>query len=181
MVGVYAGSNRMRVAVIVLGVLLCSATNAEPQSWMKSDDPDTLRYMVDVDSCPISKAALDELVTGILIRSRLKPKLFLDMQILEKGTTEERVKFFQFFQQEHLGFQVFLQCGKMDDRLGSFIYQLDVHFLRYLPEQGRPFYEVPPYGGFGVMNEADIKAEVKERVESLVTDYLKANFDLTSE
>ena len=64
----------MRVAIIVLGVLLCSAANAEPQSWMKSDDPDTLRYMVDVDSCPISKAALDELVTGILIRSRLKPQ-----------------------------------------------------------------------------------------------------------
>ena len=171
----------MRVAVIVLGIFLCSAANAEPQSWMKSDDPDTLRYMVDVNSCPISKAALDELVTGILIRSRLKPQLFFDMENLDKATPEEQVRFFQYFQQENFGFLVFLQCVQISGQPGWFIYDLDVRFLRYLPKWGRPFYEVPPYGTAGIINDAGLKAEVKERVEDLVTDYLKANFDLASE
>jgi hypothetical protein len=168
----------MRVAIIVLGVLLCSSANGEPQSWMKSDDPDTLRYMADVKSCPISEAALDELVKGILIRSRLKPQLFFDMEKLEKASQEEQAK---YFQQERFGFSVYLKCTELIGRPDRIVFDLDVSFVRWLPIRGRLFSERLPYGSFGVTDEDRLKANVKEAVERLVTDYLKANFALTPE
>ena len=74
MVWVSAGSNRMRVAIIILGVLLCSAATAEPQPWMKKENPDTLHYIAGVTSeCPISELDIRVIVNGILIRSRLRP------------------------------------------------------------------------------------------------------------
>ena len=113
MVGAYAGSNRMRVAAIALGILLCSAATAEPQPWMKKENPETLHSYVFVDPiCPVSETEVREIVNGILIRSRLRPGDYL------AGT-------------EELGFTVNIDCLEVNEQ--SAFFRIDV-FLQIHPQ-----------------------------------------------
>ena len=159
MAGVYAGSNRMRVAIIVLGVLLCSAATAEPQPWMKKENPETLRSVVVVNSeCKVSTEDVQKVVDGVLIRSRLKPGDYLNSP-------------------DDFGFIVMLDCSQG----AQFIIDADVRFVRYIPYLGRNLFETHVYGTYGVGRPEGILETVKGHVEELVTDYLQANFELAPE
>ena len=160
MVGVYAGRNRMRVAIIVLGVLLCSAATAEPKPWIRKEHPDTLYFTQFVHpDCPVSEAKLREEVNGVLIRSRIRPGDYYT-------STEE------------LGFYLLLNCWEEQKPL--VIFGLNVFFIRWL--DGRPLIEFHPmYGMIGRGNEESIKEAIRGQTERLVTDYLQANFNLAPE
>ena len=168
-------------SLLIAAVLLFFSTqlHGEPRLWMFRMEPETLRYEVDVESeCPISTPALEEMVKGILIRSRLKPQVYLDVEQLERATATEKT---MYLQQERFGFRVGLGCMEIPSQAGWFVYRLDIRFVRYLPDLQRNVYESEPYGAFGLNDEIGLNVKVKERVEALVTDYLQANFDLTPE
>ena len=151
----------MRVAIIVLGVLLCSAATAEPQPWMKKENPETLHSIVMVDTeCPVSQTEVKEIVNGVLIRSRLRTGDLTDA--------------------DEFGFVVEIGCIKPKTITTTLTYKIDVDFIRWV--FNRPFLEaLPSYGEFGRGDKADIANGTQATVERLVTDYLQANFDLAPE
>ena len=150
----------MRVVIIVFGVLLCSAAIAEPQPWMKKDNPDTLPGIVFIaPKCGVTTAEIREIVDGILIRSRLRPGDYLT------GT-------------DGLGFVVKVDCLNPIEHSASV--QIDIYFVRNI--LGRILLEAyPAYGSFGVADSEEVNKSIRDGVEDLVTDYLQANFDLTPE
>ena len=152
----------MKIATLALGILLCSAAIAEPQPWMKKENPDTLHFNAFAEpDCPFSNAELTDLVNGVLVRSRLRPGDYFDSE-------------------EVFGFSVVVGCLEKEPGSQFFIYNIDISFIRYL--LGRNFTEIwPIYGGFGQGIPDSIKGQVKASVESLITDYLQANFDLAPE
>ena len=149
----------MRVAIVVLGVLLCSAATADPQPWMKKENPETLSAVVAVGiECPFTETEAKEVVHGVLIRSRLRPR---------------------DWSTETLFIGVAVDCLETTNS-GLFIYDADVSFFRW--EFSRMLEEVTgDYSNFGIGRRADILGSIRESVEGLVTDYLQANFDLAPE
>ena len=169
MVGVYAGSNRMRVEIIVLGALLCSAATAEPQYWMKKEDPETLHSAIYVSPrCDFTQEKVRQIVDGVLIRSRLKTGDYLRSSP-QPGD--------YFTNHELFGFHVAVECGEGTPAT----YNATAQFIRHIDDLGRSLLEPYAYGYFGAGESEDVLEVVKEVVEELVTDYLQANFDLTPE
>ena len=149
----------MKIATLALGILLCSAAIAEPQPWMKKENPDTLHSSVFVSSeCAFTEERVRKVVDGVLIRSRLKTGDYISGP-------------------EPFGFVVDVNC--MDGTSNAFI--INVHFIRFIPELFRNVLESTSYGNFGVGDAEYTLDGVKLSVEELVTDYLQANFDLAPE
>ena len=118
----------MRTAIIILGVLICSAATADPRPWMKKENSETLHALIFVDDdCPLSKTEAKEIVEGVLIRSRLRPGMF-PMSL------------------DTLGFLVAIECVKLNSDL--YIYYIDTNF--FLLAFGRILQEpFPDYGRLG--------------------------------
>jgi hypothetical protein len=152
----------MKIATLALGILLCSAAIAEPQPWMKKENPETLSTLVIVGSaCPFSQSEVQEVVNGVLIRSRLRPGYY---------ATDT----------DWLGFVVKFNCKKIAGLSEQVIFNLDVNFIRFY--QARTLVEpVPNYGILGNGTRDFILEATRGPVEELVTDYLQANFDLAPE
>ena len=164
---VYAGSHRMRVAITVLGILLCSAATAGPRYWMKKENPEELLSSVYVDDrCAISEEQVREVVDGVVIRSRLKTgdyRIAEVASILRGNLGPSSLKPF--------GFEVTIDCLQTPPSL----FDANVKFVRRFPELNRSLYESAIYSHYGIGSSESILASVKGLVEQLVTDYLQAN------
>ena len=161
MVGVYAGSHRMKAVIIALGVLFCSAATAEPRPWMKKENPETLHFVTVVQGCPHSDAEVRKIINGVLIRSRLRPGAL--------GTSSE----------EPFGFALELSCLATEDS-DSFFYSLELRFMRLFIDR-ISLKAVPVYRQLGRGYRGAIEDRIRGGVEDLLADYLQANFDLTPE
>ena len=151
----------MRVAIIILGVLLSSAATAEPQPWLKKENPETLHFALIVDQdCPSSSSEIKAIANGVLIRSRLRPGDYLESE-------------------ELFGFFVLIVCDRIVSQNNRYAYMTEVRFIRHLGN--RNILEFANYGSFGIGDRVAIETSIRGSIENLVMDYLQANFDLTPE
>lgn len=147
---------RLTALLLLLPVLV----SADPQPWMKKTNPNELYSWVRVGStCSTTSEKLERIVHGVLVRSRIKPTTDFGELIL----------------------LVDVQCGSKAVGIGStftvyadFVRKVEVGDELYTARMGL----LPFNGGFGIENESGIESYVRLIVEDVITDYLKANFDL---
>jgi hypothetical protein len=150
------GEMMFRIAALLLLFPVLAA--ADPEPWMKKNNPEELFYNVAVDDdCPLSENSLNSVVGGVLTRSRIKVK--------------------DGFEEGELVLTVNLACvddGEVD------IFDVTIRFDR-LSIRGDELiacHVFSDYGTFGQGRRDFIQTSVKEGVENALTDYLRANFDL---
>ena len=141
----------MRITVFAATVfLLAGNVLAEPQLWMKKENPNELAVLVsDNPYCPDTQQGYADIVTGVLTRSRISLALVGSDVLLS----------------------VSVQCGGP-------AYSIDVHFGRWL-EGGTVILFAAGYSSVGIYSNATyLRTVLRETVEEAITDYLQANFDL---
>lgn len=149
----------------VLGALSFSVVAwAEPKWWMKNEDPNSLYFHYSQDRlCP---GSYEDAVAAALVRSRIKRE--------EHWIPGELVLY------------VNVVCMATKPASG-FAYSIDVRFGRFFINPKDPTdIEIALYGpsNYGVIGTSSkdggrfIRDTVRNSVESALTDYLKANFDL---
>lgn len=126
----------------------------EFETALKSDNPDELAYYASMDTeCPVSRNALENMVEGVIVRSRVKPTNYSDAT--------------------DVYLNVVLSClaAEAGNRQIGYTYFLDVRF-------GRPgtilLYD-RQFGVLGLIPNDKILDELKNHVEAAVTAYIKAN------
>ena len=107
---------------------------------------------------------LYDIVTGIMIRSRLKPKT---------GFADD-------FDSFELSLFVYLDC---DERPTGdvFLFDYDIDLARISMSKNefiRTRVNGVGHGNYGIGDKAFIEQSVRKGVENAVTDYLQSNFDL---
>ena len=131
---------------------------------LKVDDPNQLRYYWSFSGkgCLITEDEAQEIINGVFIRSRIKPKpqnptgLYLNINVL---------------------------CIKRDPFDDSYIYHLDVKFGQSLPtpilwDSPTPILFDYSFGYLGLSGKETMNQVIKNEVERAVTAFIKANFDL---
>ena len=151
----------MRTAVFTATLfLLTGNVLAEPEEWMVKENPDELMVLAfSTISCPVSGEIAYSTVEGVLTRSRIKAIPFTEASP----------------EAEFPWLLVFLGCG--DDRV---LCSADVDFLGQEINGFRFRYGIVGYGVHGYCdNDPDrLLDQLRDGVESAITDYLQANFDL---
>ena len=152
--------NRFVLILLILPIV----ASADPESWMKKDNPDELLLIFRVnEACPFSQDEGRKIVTDVLTRARiksLKPEL--------------GVSYHPPF------FQVLATCTNVNPDSYWFTYAID--FLGTAEAIDGVSYEVRwgdvTLGSSGVDNSTTLKNVLRQDVEDAITGYLKANFDL---
>lgn len=147
----------MRSLILLsLALLLPVLAIADPQPWMKKENPNELSFYFQYDvECAIDGENISDAVKDVLVRSRIKPlsNVLPDLFLM-----------------------VVFSCSEYQ---GNYLYSYDIEFAQYSPSIGSFIrYGRLSKGGFGVETESGIVTRMKEEVEATVADYLRANFDL---
>ena len=144
----------MRLILILTALLAFQSAAAIDKSYLKKEKPDELALFVFVDSeCPFSQEEVEGLVSGVLIRARLKPDtlnwpyapLYLDFS---------------------------LSCLALKNNNPVFV--IKTAFGRRNPKPAI-MYEYN-YGTYGVGPKENIEAAIKDSTEKAITAYIQANF-----
>jgi len=138
-------------------LLLTTTALAEPQEWMKKENPNELGVVVGADP-KCGPPGLESLVHGVLTRSRIRPVSVSD--------TPE------------LYLSVAVACFEISTQEGLYSYTTKIHFGTRGVQSVFMLYGFPDYGAVGVGGSDFIGNAVKSSVEEAITDYLHANFDL---
>ena len=151
------------IAIAVLSAALSNAVAAEAPQWfldaIKVDNPNQLAvYTYADEECPFTTEDLKTIVSGVFIRSRVKP-----LTGWEWASDDL-----------HLGVE--LTCIKMRDQTDRFIYRIDLQYGNYSVVPRIQYSH--DYGYLGLANKASIIMILKNKVEAAITDFIKANFDL---
>jgi hypothetical protein len=151
------------IAIAVLSAPLSNAVAAETPKWfldaIKVDNPNELAVLaVPNEECPITKAELNKIVSGVLIRSRVKP------------LTGDA------WYQNSLYLKVKLGCLRKSETTRSQGYSLNINFGNALVKQ--MYLYTYDYGSLGPQGKAGMTSVIKQHVEAAITDFIKANFDL---
>jgi len=153
--------------LILFVLMLPMVALADPQPWMKKENPNELGVDTwSTDSCPITNSELQELVEGVLVRSRIKPVSFVG----ELGRGNPYL-------------DVLLDCGADNTSLQRSPVDVRIDFIQSVFIEGKGnirvrLGQIPAGSRFGVGNIEDIKQAIKDELEEVVADYLQANFDL---
>ncbi len=149
-----------RLALLVLMFPIVAVGDPEP--WMKKENPNELGVFVFVTKrCPMTDSELRELLEGVLVRSRIKPvswvagDIYLDVDLDCTQSQSSNHVIFNFVI-DFTGVALLEGKGNVPVRFGKF-------------KSGGVF-------GSASLNEA--KQAMKVQIESVITDYLQANFDL---
>lgn len=142
--------------ILLLTILLTFDVSAQSDlSFLKKDNPDELGYWAYASTnCPISTEDVKAIVTGVLIRSRIKPA--------QSSWASDPVYL-----------NVSVSCVKLEG--DNPVFSTSINFGRRLPYPSVIFEEIN-HGGLGIGSVSYIKAAIKEGVEAAVTDYIKFNF-----
>jgi hypothetical protein len=140
--------------VLLLGcACFTQAAHADPQPWMKRNDPDTLGVSVEVQVLKeCASFDIDDVVRGVLIRARLKPV--------------------EFTQTPDLWLRVILQC--YPPREQRYLYILKIDFGTYKGASLRYYPDDYGSGSFDAADAESIERAVHDGVERAITDYLEA-------
>jgi len=144
---------------IAMMFLSTHAMGEEPDQWfydaIKQDNPNQLAYYLYVaNDCPFTEETLNEIVEGVFIRSRIKPR--------SVGWTSAPV---------YLDLAV--QCLPLKNN--NSIYMIHAKFGRVRPDPHISFDY--PYELFGINDSAGIQQSFKGAVEEVITWYIKAHFN----
>ena len=140
-------------AVWALSLLLLSLAVADPQPWMKKENPDDLPLVVRFAKvCPDAEETYQELLVRVLTRSRLRGDFA-----------------------NGLGIYVDVQCTSTPDP-EIFIFVIDVSFILLEGSEMMMFSE--EYMKYGLASAESIRTQLRAKTEDAITDYLQANFDL---
>ena len=153
----------MKWAVSFCLVLLSCSIYAEPKSWMKQANPNSLGLFVWVSSqCLFQEADLVSRIEGEFLRARLKPSKSLLFNLT-----------------------VNVRCMSITNNGGNLIGHVVSYEIRYgakMPNGENVLYEIPNHGSMlvgGTVSESKqyfINA-IRDDVSLSLTDYLKANFE----
>ena len=134
--------------------LLAGNVLADPEPWMKKDNPNELAAVAYVRCDLVSRASVLELLEDSLIRARIKPLNF------DLAPTA-------------LAITVTLNCSQNVYAYSiDFIEGKDGYYIRYG--------YLPINGAIGA-SEGDqnyILDSIRRQIDAVIADYLKANFDL---
>lgn len=151
--------------LLALLLLLPILSSAEPQPWMKKDDPEKMKILVLTNSvCPATADDLQPLADDALIRARIRPYLFSSPII-----------------------NAFVNCieDPHSDGLFFVVMQFEFTTVKQFTEYGGKyairFGPSPLEDDFFYGNRQDLLDTFRDQLENVVTDYLKANFDLGDE
>ena len=152
----------MRIIVAIVLLFGAGHSVADPQPWMKKENPNELAIFVNWDSeCPFTKDEMQTAVEGVLTRSRINPSdNWLDDPVFLNVT---------------------MHCID-DPNTEWYIYETDVDYVvshisgRF--EHTMVFYDYGAYHAIGIATKGPIFDTIKELTKEAVTDYVKANFDL---
>lgn len=157
----------MKKIFLIALLLLSSQLQAEElPAWLypvlKVNNPNELAVWTSAgETCPVTNDDLNEITSGVLIRSRVKPLL-----------GDEWVK-----NSVHL--QVTVDCARVFVEGNTYAYKTAITWsnasgqtsFHYAWDYGR-------LGGMDITDPARLKTSIKGSVEAAITDYIKANFDL---
>lgn len=154
----------MKLKIFVLLVLLLFSQLGHADDWLhqaiKVDNPNELAFWVKFGGeCPVTKEAVQKIVEGVFIRSRVKP--LKAEAIREPGRIYMSVDLF---------------CFKSDPSYDWVAYRIALTFGRFSPSPAILFDR--DFGSVGTGGKESISTTIKERVEAAITEYIKANFDL---
>jgi len=146
------------VAVFCALLLLVNSALAEPQEWMKKENPGVLATVVVNNGCPDSEETYRNAVAGVLVRSRIRPV-----------ESVNEVDGYFYLQAE-------LLCYEIPEVAGRYAASVSVTFGRV---------SVPIDIAFprrrwmmGTNSRDSVLDGLIKRTEAAISDYLKANFDL---
>jgi hypothetical protein len=149
----------MRVAVTLVAAFLVATAGAEPAPWMKKANANELvTLVVPGKDCPASVDEIQETVSGVLIRSRIK-------RVAQAPTRENAAGTFPWL-------MIAVRCT--DD-----LFAFDIDFVEPDTEGFLDRLGLIGYGTSGTnADREDFLNSLRQDVERAITDYLKANFDL---
>jgi hypothetical protein len=152
-----------KILLIALLLLSSQVQAADPPPWLypvlKVDNPNELAvYVYASPECPVTTDELKEVLSGVLIGSRVKPLL-----------GEEYLK-------NSLYLSASIGCLEPDKPSGYQVFSIPLAFGSYNVRP--PVTYLYPYGFTGTGPKDDIISSFKNQVEEAVTDYIAANFDL---
>jgi hypothetical protein len=158
---------KLTALLLLLPVFALAEPGGNP--LRKKDNPDELQYYTSIGpkgSCPISRVALEEIVRGVFVRSRIKPARWN-----ENDTSNRELYLF-----------VDVSCYDPPEIYPMFFYNIEAGFGERMEVRDRSlpvrFFVNKHYGSIGVVDDSGLRSRVKSRVEEAMTDYLKANFNL---
>ena len=147
----------MRSLILLsLALLLPVLAIADPQPWMKKENPNELYLMFLYEhECSIARESLEQPLTDVLARSRIR-------------------------RLQSVGIEIFIlvsfACSEYEDNV---IYSFDIDFASVPSSYSSVVrYGSSSIGSFGVQPRDSAIRNLKERFEELIADYLRANFDL---
>ena len=147
--------------IITLALFSFLVNASERPPWfnnaIKSKTPNQLPYYIGVSKdCPIKLTRAESVVEGVLIRSRVKP---LKGDIYAAGIVY---------------LNIYVSCVPLESN--NPVFNIEVNFGRINPKPAIIFDQ--SFGNSGIGDQDFIMQVLKERVESAMTAYIKANFDL---
>jgi hypothetical protein len=134
--------------------------HADPQPWMKQEDPNSLGLYVTVNTdCLFTEQELTEVAEGEFLRSRIKATRSLDLNLT-----------------------INIICMKVTSKNSSSLGSTVHYEIRYgtLLSDGNVLYEIPNYGSMLVGDDSSKQffiGAIRESITKAITDYLKANFE----
>ena len=142
--------------ILLLTMLLTFDVSAQSDlSFLKKDNPDELAYWAWASpECPISREDVKAIVTGVLIRSRIKPA--------ESSWVRDPIYL-----------NVSVLCAKVEGN--NPVFNASINFGRATPYPSVIFDSIG-HQQLGIGDVSFIKATIKNGVEKAVTDYIKFNF-----
>jgi len=145
--------------LIALLLLLPALAAADPQPWMKKDNPSELTPLLSIGSgCSLTQENISGIVEGVMVRSRIKP---MD----EVGT---------------LNLLVTIDCVKFDN-LNPDVISVSVDFVGLANAgEDQVLIRWGAFGGamLGLGDNADAERLIREGVEDAIASYLQVNSDL---
>ncbi|MDC0002882.1 hypothetical protein OAE19_00645 [Porticoccaceae bacterium] len=140
--------------ILLFTAFFAISSSASDLSYLKKENPDELGIWVFAGpSCPMTGKDVEGLVSGVLIRSRLKPKT--------SGWVSEP-----------LYLEISVDCLALEGN--NPVYTIVAGFGRFVPKPSIMYDK--GYGTFGIGPKESINRAIKNATESAVTAYIQANF-----
>lgn len=150
--------NRLALTLLMMPML----ASGNPESWMRKENPNELGlWSFTTDTCPFSSDEIEEELANVLVRSRIKPVHFA----VSDPYVYVNVQCFPF---------------KQDPDFYSMMTTIDFVNVGTLADGTETYVRVgtdPHLGGLFRGRKEYLKASVREYMERIVADYLRANFD----
>ena len=142
-------------------IIVWGSAGAAEAHWLKKDNPENLPTYVQVESaCSFTEPSVRKIVERLLLLGRLQTEDF--------GSSTEP-----------LGLYISVNCVKpiIETEKGQLV-QVDIYFMRHVPELGRKVLEARPYGFYGRNQPTEVLERLRAAVEDALAEYIQVNFDL---